>query len=74
MNSNIDMAIFIGFLVINLVIGVAYSGGVKNISQYAIGNQKFSTPAIIATIVATFIGGGSFSMWTSGVYTNGLHL
>jgi len=73
MTFNIDIAIFIGFLIINLIVGLIYSGGIKNISQYATGGQKFSTGAIVATIVATFIGGGSFSMWTSGVYTTGLY-
>ena len=69
MNFDIDITIFIGFLIVNLIVGLAYSGGIKNISQYAIGNRNFSTGAIVATIVATFIGVGSFSMWTSGVFT-----
>ena len=73
MNINIDSAIFIGFLVINLAVGLCYSRGIKNISQYSIGDRKFSTAAITATIIATFIGGGSFSMWTSGVYTTGFY-
>ncbi|NDB83555.1 MAG: hypothetical protein EB127_12650, partial [Alphaproteobacteria bacterium] len=70
---NIDSAIFIGFLLLNLAAGLFYSRGVTNIREYAIGNKQFSTPAITATIVATFIGGGSFSMWTSGVYKTGLY-
>ena len=70
---DIDSVIFIGFLVINLAVGLFYSRGIKNISDYSIGNRRFSTPAITATIAATFIGGGSFSMWTSGVYKTGLY-
>ena len=73
MDVGIDAGIFIGFLIINLIVGLAYSIGIKNINQYAIGHRNFSTAAIVATIVATFIGGGSFSMWTSGVYTTGLY-
>lgn len=73
MSLDIDAGIFIGFLLINLVLGLLYSGGVKNIKDYATGGRQFTTAAISATIAATFIGGGSFSIWTSGVYKAGLY-
>ncbi len=73
MSLNIDAGIFIAFLLINLVLGLLYSGGIKNIKDYATGNRHFTTAAISATISATFIGGGSFSIWTSGVYKAGLY-
>jgi len=62
MNFNIDSAIFISFLVFNLAVGLFYSRGIKNIKEYAIGNRGFSTGAISATIAATWIGAGVFSM------------
>jgi Na+/proline symporter len=64
MNFNVDLdsVIFIGFLVINLTVGLFYSQGIKNIKEYAIGNSNFSTATIAATILATWIGAGVFSM------------
>ena len=62
MNFNIGSAIFISFLVFNLAVGLFYSRGIKNIKEYAIGNRGFSTGAISATIAATWIGAGVFSM------------
>ena len=50
MDVGIDAGIFIGFLIINLIVGLAYSIGIKNINQYAIGHRNFSTAAIVATI------------------------
>lgn len=73
MNFNIDAAIFIGFLAVNLAIGLFYSQGIKNIRDYAIGNRNFSTATIAATLVATWISGGSFSLYMSETYTQGLY-
>ena len=61
-NMDLDSAIFMGFLVVNLAVGLFYSQGIKNIKEYAIGNRGFSTGAISATIAATWIGAGVFSM------------
>ncbi|MDX1916668.1 MAG: sodium:solute symporter family protein, partial [Rickettsiaceae bacterium] len=70
---DIDSAIFIGFLVVNIILGLGSSRGIKNIKEYAIGNRDFSTAAIVCTIVATWISGGTFFTAISESYNNGLY-
>ena len=70
---NIDSAIFIGFLVVNIIFGLASSRGIKDIKEYAIGNRDFSTAAIVSTIGATWISGAMFFTVISESYTNGLY-
>jgi len=72
-NMDLDSAIFMGFLVVNLAVGLFYSQGIKNIKEYAIGNRGFSTGAISATIAATWIGGGVLSQTITETYKNGLY-
>ncbi|MBA2629306.1 MAG: alkaline phosphatase [Rickettsiaceae bacterium] len=73
MNFNIDSAIFIGFLIVNLILGLASSRGVKNIKEYAIGDRNFSTVTIAATLVATWVSGSDFFTYLSEAYNNGLY-
>lgn len=73
MPFNIDIAIFVGFLVINLTVGLFYSRGIKNIREYAVGNRSFSTSTIAATVIATCIGGGFFSEAVTESYRQGLY-
>jgi Na+/proline symporter/signal transduction histidine kinase len=70
---NIDTIIFVGFLIVNIVLGLTSSRGIKTIKEYAIGNRNFSTATIAATIVATWIGGGFFCTLIPESYSNGLH-
>ena len=73
MNFNIDIAIFVGFLVTNLVLGLYSSRGIRTIKEYAIGDRNFSTATIAATIVATWVSGATFSITTSETYREGLY-
>ncbi len=57
---NIDIAIFIVFLLINMAIGLFMGRKVNNIKDYALGNRNFTTAAIVATIVATWVDGSAF--------------
>ncbi|MDX1916625.1 MAG: sodium:solute symporter family protein, partial [Rickettsiaceae bacterium] len=70
---DIDSAIFIGFLAINIILGLGSSRGIKNIKEYAIGKRDFSTASIVCTIVATWISGGVFFEAISESYNNGLY-
>lgn len=70
---NIDMIIFIGFLLINLIVGVISAKKIRTIEDYAIGDRKFSTTALVSTIVATFVTGSIFFVCVSKVYANGLY-
>ena len=69
---NIDSAIFIGFLVVNLSVGLWYSRGVTSIREYAIGNRNFSTSTLAATVVATWISGSFFTNSVSETYKEGV--
>jgi Na+/proline symporter/signal transduction histidine kinase len=73
MNFDADIAIFIAFLIINLIIGLFASKGIKNIKEYAIGNRNFSTATITATIVATWLFGSVVSFNLAETYNNGLY-
>jgi Na+/proline symporter/signal transduction histidine kinase len=73
MTFNIDSAIFIGFLVFNLAVGLWYSSGIKTIKEYAVGDRNFSTGTIAATVIATCIGGGFFSGAIAESYRQGLY-
>lgn len=72
MNFNIDIAIVVGFLIVNLAVGLYFGRGVRNISDYALGGRNFSTGALVATIVSTWVSGSGFFIIISKVYSNGL--
>jgi Na+/proline symporter/signal transduction histidine kinase len=71
---NIDVAIFIGFLVINLVVGLIVGSKTRTIQEYALGGRNFSTAALVSTIVATATTGSGFFVMLSKAYTDGLSI
>jgi Na+/proline symporter len=73
MNINIDSAIFIGFLVVNIIFGLSSSRGIKTITEYAVGDRNFTTATIVSTIVATWISGEYFFTIASEAYNSGLY-
>lgn len=73
MNFDIDTVIFVGFLIINLIVGLFYSTNIRNAKEYALGEGKFSLGPLVATIVATSIGAGTFSYNLSESYRQGLY-
>ncbi|HJK86778.1 MAG TPA: hypothetical protein QKA08_03300, partial [Candidatus Megaira endosymbiont of Nemacystus decipiens] len=73
MNFNIDMAIVSAFLLLTLFVGLGYGQKVRSIKDYALGDRKFSTGALVATIVATWVSGGSFAFYMAETYTHGLY-
>ena len=73
MIASIDTIIFLGFLVVNIVLGLTSSRGIKTIKEYAIGNRNFSTATIAATLVATWISGEFFYSNIHETYNLGLH-
>ncbi|ACP21020.1 hypothetical protein Aasi_1743 [Candidatus Amoebophilus asiaticus 5a2] len=60
------------FLFANLIVGLLAGRRVKNLRDYSIGNRDFSTGALTATIVATWIGGGTMIYGLANIYSNGL--
>ena len=57
---SIVLAIFIVFLICNLVFGLLSGRGINTIRGYAVGNKDFSTATLVATIVATWVSGEFF--------------
>ena len=43
---SIDIAIFLGFFILNLVVGLFYSRGIKTIKSYAVGDGNFNVTTI----------------------------
>jgi Na+/proline symporter/signal transduction histidine kinase len=70
---NVDTLVVIGFLLVNLTLGLFFSRKIKNLTEYTIGNRNFSTATIAATIVATWIDGSSFSLNIFETYNKGLY-
>ena len=70
---DIDILIFIGFLIVNLIVGLAHSGKIKTINEYALGGRNFSTTALVATIVATCVTGSGFFIILTKTYSDGLY-
>ena len=73
MNFDIDIAIVVGFLILTLIVGLGHGQKVKTIKDYALGGRNFSTAALVATIVATWVSGSGFVVALSKTYTDGLH-
>ena len=57
---DLDITIFVTFLVGTIVVGLYSSRGTYTITQYAVGDRNFSTATLVATIVATWISGEFF--------------
>ncbi len=70
---NLDIAIVLIFLGLNLVIGLYFGRGVENIRDYALGGRNFSTTALVSTIVATAVTGSLFITGLSRGYTHGIY-
>lgn len=69
---SIDLTIVICFLSLTLFVGLGKNNKASNIKDYALGGRNFSTGAIVATIVATWVGGGAFNANLTKTYSDGL--
>ena len=72
MNFDVDIAIFVGFLLANLTLGLVASRGVNTIRSFAVGDKNFSTATIVATVLGTWISGSFFFTIISTAYTEGI--
>ena len=68
----LDIALFVAFLSINLIVGLLAGRRVKTLRTYAIGDKNFSTATLISTIIATWVSGGFMFYALSNTYTKGL--
>ncbi len=69
---NIDLVLVILFLAITLTIGLWSGKGLVSLQDYALGGRRFSTTALTATIIATWISGSAFSILTADAYQKGI--
>jgi len=69
---SIDFLIVYAFLAITLIIGWRAGRGIKNIREYALGGQSYTTLTLLLTFLATNIGGGSLIDGSAGVFSNGI--
>jgi Na+/proline symporter len=69
----IDIAIFAAFLLINIIVGFRYRGKSNSFREYAVGDKKFSTATLTATIVATWMSGSYLFVSLENTYSVGLY-
>src|ERR1700733_13321809 len=69
----IDIIIFVLFLVANLIIGILYRGKTQSFKEYSIGDKKFSTATLTATMVATWASGSYLFNTIEQAYSSGLY-
>lgn len=68
----IDFILISVFLISNLAFGLWSGRNVKSIRDFALGGRNFSTVALTATLIATWIGGSEFSLIVSTTYSLGI--
>jgi Na+/proline symporter len=71
--SIIDILIFVVFFVLNIIVGFRYRGKRQSFREYAIGDKKFSTATLTATLVATFASGSVLFVGLENTYQKGLY-
>lgn len=69
----IDILIFAAFFLLNITVGFRHRGKNQSFKEYAIGDKKFSTATLTATIVATWISGGALFSNLENTYKKGLY-
>src|SRR3569623_61368 len=68
----IDILIFVVFFVLNIIEGFQYRSKGQSFREFAIGDKKFSTTTLTATIVATWMSGGALFVSFEKIYDKGL--
>lgn len=70
---DIDIAIFLLFLAINLVVSIKASTSIGSLRSFALGDRNFSTGVLIAIIVTTWASASSFFTIISKTFDHGLY-
>ena len=70
---NLDMLLFLSFIMINIIIFTYKAKKIKNLRDFAVGNKNLSTASIIASIIATYVSGSNFQINIEQIYNNGLY-
>ena len=67
-----DNIIIIFYLILVLFIGISAGRRTKSIRDYILANRRYTTPVLLATIVATSIGAGHTIGSVSRIYSSGI--
>ncbi|MGB0356679.1 MAG: sodium:solute symporter family protein, partial [Cytophagales bacterium] len=65
--------LFAAFVIVNLVVGLYYSRGVKTFKGYAVGDGNMHPWLLAATIAATWITGSGFASYLTRGFNDGLY-
>ncbi|AXI24185.1 Sodium:solute symporter family protein [Cardinium endosymbiont of Sogatella furcifera] len=61
------------FLVLTLVVGIAFSRQDTTFREYAVGHKQFATATLVATVLATYYSGGGLIRNVQYSYKSGLY-
>ena len=70
--SVIDYVIFGIYIVGTVLIGLYFAGKATNSDDYVVANRSLGLSVLIATFVATSVGGGTLTGWVGEVYRSGV--
>ncbi len=70
---DVDITLISFFLSLTLGVGIYHGRRVKNLRDYALGGKNFSTSALVATILATWLSGSSLFVVIEHTYSQGLY-
>lgn len=70
---NIPLLMVLAFLLLTLAVGFYFSQKTTTFCEYAVGNKQFTTATLVATVLATFYGGGGLVRTVQHVHKLGLY-
>jgi len=73
LSYSLDIIFLVGFLFINLFVGLYSGKGIRTIKEYALGDRNFPTVTLAATIVATWVSSNSLTITIAETYNSGLY-
>jgi len=73
MHFDIDTTILVVYIIVNVCFGFYWGRNVKTIQDYALGGRNFSTGTLVATIMASWVGGEYLFSDIAETYTGGFY-
>ncbi len=70
---NLPLLMVVVFLLFALAVGIYFSRKTTTFREYAVGNKKFATATLVATLVATAYGGGGLIRNVQLIHKLGLY-
>jgi len=68
----LDICIIVAYLVLALIVGFFQGRNIKTMKDFSIASRSYSTPVLMATIIATSIGGGATMGTSEKVFSFGI--